>query len=149
MAWSASGSRAGYAHGFEDRDVGAGLHDQLFERQIGVAAGELAVGGEGVGAHRIGVRVVGGVVVDQLAHLVSEEVLATPRLGDVLGQLTGARHRVHVRVDAPNGDAFGRCNPLAGIQSAVSVAFSREVDRSSTRMACSGHDCAASRTSSS
>ena len=72
---------------FQDRDVGAGLHDQLAERHVRVAAGELAVGREGVDAHRVAVRVVGGVVVDQVAHIAGEEVLAAPRLGDVLGEL--------------------------------------------------------------
>ncbi len=34
--------------GLQDRDIRAGLHDQLLERQLRVAAGELAVGGKRV-----------------------------------------------------------------------------------------------------
>ena len=49
----------------QDREVGAGLHDQLLERQIRIAARELAVGGERVDTHRVGVCVVGSVVVDR------------------------------------------------------------------------------------
>ena len=73
----------------------------------GVAARELTVIGERVGAHRVRVRVVGGVVVDLIADLAGQEVLAAPRLGDVLRQLTAARRRVHVGVDAPHSDSLG------------------------------------------
>ena len=59
-------------------------------------AGELAVGGERVGAHRVGVCVVGGVVVDLLAHPAGEEVLAAPRLRDVLDQFAAPRRGVDV-----------------------------------------------------
>ena len=100
--------------GLQDRDVGAGLHDQLLERQVRIAAGELAVGGEGVGAHRVRVGVVGGVVVDLLADLARQEVLAAPRLGDVLRQLTAAGHRMDVGVDAPDSDALGGGLALCG-----------------------------------
>src|ERR1700761_1890411 len=92
--------------GLEDADVRAGFHDQLPERHVGVAAGEFAVRREGVGAHRVAVRVVGGVVVDLLADLAGAEVLAAPRLGDVLDEFATARCRVDVRVDAADGDAL-------------------------------------------
>ncbi len=52
----------------EDRDVGAGLEDQLAEGQVGVGAGEVAVAGERVGAHRERVVVVRRVVVDGVAR---------------------------------------------------------------------------------
>ena len=98
----------------QDRDVGAGLHDQLLERQIGVAAGELAVRREGVDAHRVGVRVVGCVVVDLVADLVRAEVLAAPRLRDVLAEFAAAGRRVDVGVDATHGDALGGRYPWIG-----------------------------------
>ena len=98
--------------GFQDRDVRAGLHDQLPQRHVGVAAGELAVGGEGVGAHRVSVRVVGSVVVDLVPHAASEEVFAAPRLRDVRGELTTFGHRMDVGVDAPDGDSLGRGGAL-------------------------------------
>ena len=93
--------------GFQDRDVRAGLHDQLPKRQIGVTAGELAVGREGVHPHRVGVRVIGSVVVDQIPVLVGAKVLAAPRFGDVLHQFPAAGHRMDIGVDASYGDALG------------------------------------------
>ena len=112
IACCASGSARGVGAGLQDRDVGAGLHDQLPERHVRVAAGELAVRREGVHPHRVGVRVVGSVVVDLLADIASEEVLAAPRLRDVLGQLTTLGRRMDVGVDAPDGDALGCGHPL-------------------------------------
>ncbi len=100
--------------GLEDGDVGAGLHDQLLERQIGVAARELAVGRERVHPHRVGVRVIGRVVVDLVADLARQEVLAAPRLRDVLRQHPALGHRMHVGVDAAHGDALRRGLPLCG-----------------------------------
>ena len=78
----------------------------------GSLQGELAVRRERVDAHRVGVRVVGGVVVDLLADVAGEEVLAAPRLGDVLDEFTAPGRRVDVRVDAPDGDALGGRNTL-------------------------------------
>ena len=63
----ASGNAGRIGGRLEDRDVGARLHDQLLERQIRIAARELAVGRERVDAHRVGVRIVGRVVVDLVA----------------------------------------------------------------------------------
>ena len=93
--------------GFQDRDIRAGLHDQLLKRQIGVTACELAVGREGVHPHRVGVRVIGSVVVDQIPVLVGAKVLAAPRLGYVLHQFPAAGHRMDIGVHAPYGDALG------------------------------------------
>src|SRR5690625_511460 len=100
---------------FQDRDVGTGLHDQLAKRHVGIAAGELAVGGERVDTHRGGVRVVGGVVVDRLADAVAQKILAAPGLRDVFEQLAATRYRVHVGVDDADGDPFGGRNPLVGV----------------------------------
>ena len=98
----------------EDGDVGAGLHDQLLERKIGVAARELAVGRERVHPHRVCVRVVRRVVVDLVADLARQEVLAAPRLRDVLRQHAALGHRMHIGVDAADGDALRRGLPLCG-----------------------------------
>ena len=98
--------------GFQNADVGTRFHDQLAERHVRVAAGELAVRRECVGAHRVGVRVVGGVVVDLVAHIATQKVLAAPRFGDVRDQLAAPGHRVDIRVDAPDGDALGGRNAL-------------------------------------
>ena len=73
---------------------------------------KLAVGGEGVHPHRVAVRVVGGVVVNLLADVAGEEVLAAPRFGDVRSQLAAFGRRVDIRVDAPHGDALGCGNAL-------------------------------------
>ena len=78
----------------------------------GSLQGNSPFGREGVDAHRVAVRVVGGVVVDQLTHLAVEEVLAAPGLGDVREQLAAFRRRVDIRVDAPDGYALGSGNPL-------------------------------------
>ncbi len=69
-------------------------------------------GGEGVYAHRVAVRVVRGVVVDLLADIAGAEVLAAPRLGDVLDEFPAPGRRVDVRVDAPDCDALGGGNTL-------------------------------------
>ena len=127
--------------GFQDRDVGARLHDQLAERHVRVAAGELAVRREGVRAHRVAVRVVGGVVVDLLAHTAGEEVLAAPRLGDVLDELAAFGHRVDIRVDAPDGYALGGGNPLLHVgqrhlEAPVFPLFSSTVRPSRRRCLC-------------
>ena len=87
----------------------------LPERQVRVAAGELAVVGEGVHPHRVGVGVVGGVVVDQLADPVVHEVLAAQRLRDVLLQHAAAGHRVDVGVDAADRNALGGSDPLLDV----------------------------------
>ena len=78
----------------------------------GSLQGKLAVGREGVDAHRVAVRVVGGVVVDLLTHPAVEEVLAAPGLGDVREQLAALGRRVDIRVDASDGYALGSGNPL-------------------------------------
>jgi hypothetical protein len=81
------GDAGGVRRGLEDGDVCAGLHDQLFEGQIRVAARELAIGGKGVDAHGVGVGVVGRVIVDLLADGVGSEVLAAPWLREILTEL--------------------------------------------------------------
>ncbi len=102
-------------HGLEHGDVRAGLHDRLPERQIGIAAGEFAVVGEGVDPHRVRVGVVGRVVVDQLADPVVHEVLAADRLRDVLLEHSAPGHRVDVGVDAAHRDALGGGDALLDV----------------------------------
>src|SRR5271165_1281945 len=101
--------------GFKDREVRAGLHDQLPERHVGVAAGKLAVGREGVRPHGVGMRVIRCVVVDGVPDPAAQEILAAPRLRDVLDQLTALGYGVHIRVDAPHSDALGGRDPLLGV----------------------------------
>jgi hypothetical protein len=99
---------------FEYRDVDAGFQDQLPERQVGVAAGELPVSRERVHPHCAGVCVVWGIVVDLLADRAAEEVLAAPWFRDVLRQFTAPGNWMHVGVDTTNGDVFGGCRALSG-----------------------------------
>ena len=51
---------------------------------------------------------------DLFAHMMIQEVLATPRLGDVLHQLSALGHRVDVGVDAAHGNALGRRHSWGG-----------------------------------
>ena len=92
----------------EDDEVRAALHDDLPEHQLRAGAGEVAVAGEGVGPHRVGVGVVGRVVVVLAAGPVApqpEQLLV--RGGDELFELTALGDRVDVAVDDPDRDLLG------------------------------------------
>ena len=101
--------------GFQDRDVGAGLHDQLLERQVGVAAGEFdrRTGRCPPASHRSARNRVRRSRSGRRTGGCGSTCCATVR-GCTAPVRRAARHRMHIGIDAPHRDTLGGRHSVGG-----------------------------------